>query len=50
MLQARGPRTLFSIVNSVSYLKKYGLPLSVFMGEEQNFVQNSSFQVNGETL
>jgi hypothetical protein len=34
MLQARGPRTLFGIVNSVSWLKDYGLALSVSMGEE----------------
>jgi hypothetical protein len=37
MLQARGPKTLFSNVNSVSWLKEYGLPLSVFMsGEHQH--------------
>jgi hypothetical protein len=34
MLHARGPRMLFSMVNLVSWLKEYGLPLSVFMGEE----------------
>jgi hypothetical protein len=34
ILQARGPKTLFSNVNAVSWLKEYGLHLSVFMGGE----------------
>jgi hypothetical protein len=41
MLQARGPRTLFGIVNSVSWLKDYGLPLSVSMGEEHQLFAKS---------
>jgi hypothetical protein len=48
-VEARGSSTLFSIVNSVSCLKQYCLPLSVFMGEEHHLLQNHPIQVNGKS-
>jgi hypothetical protein len=37
MLQATVLTALFNIVNSVSWLKEYSLPLSIFMGKEHQF-------------
>jgi hypothetical protein len=41
MLEGRGSRNLFNIVNSVNSLKEYCLPLSVFMGEEHHLFAKS---------
>jgi L-lactate permease len=48
--QARGPFTLLCMVNRVSIWKERFVTVSILKVKNVNFVQNSLFQVNGETL
>jgi hypothetical protein len=49
MLERKGSTTLFSIVNWVSCVKEYWVPLSVFIGQEHNFPKYP-IQANGKFL
>jgi hypothetical protein len=46
MLEGRGSNTFFRVVNRVSCLMEYYLPLRVFRDEHSRFFQNCPIPVN----